>query len=30
MKYVGALPGSTGGGACDFSSFSPCIPVLSE
>jgi len=30
MKYVGAFPGSTGGGACDFSSFSPCIPVLSE
>jgi hypothetical protein len=30
MKYVGALPGSTGGGTCDFSAFSPCIPVLSE
>ena len=30
MKYVGALPGSTGGGTCDFSSFSPCIPVLTQ
>ena len=30
MKYVGALPGSGGGGTCDFSAFSPCIPVLTQ
>jgi hypothetical protein len=30
MKYIGALPGSIGGAPCDFTAFSPCIPVLTE
>jgi hypothetical protein len=30
MKYVGALPGSSGSGTCDFSAFSPCTPMLTE
>jgi Putative Flp pilus-assembly TadE/G-like len=30
MKYVGALPGSSGSGICDFSAFSPCTPMLTE
>ena len=29
-KYIGALPGSVGGGQCDFSAFAPCIPMLTE
>jgi Putative Flp pilus-assembly TadE/G-like len=30
MKYVGALPGSIGGGTCDFSAFAPCTPMLTD
>jgi hypothetical protein len=30
MKYIGALPGSGGGTPCDFSAFSPCIPVMTQ
>jgi hypothetical protein len=30
MKYVGVLPGSIGGGTCDFSAFAPCTPMLTD
>jgi Putative Flp pilus-assembly TadE/G-like len=30
MKYVGILPGSSGGSACDFSAFAPCTPILTQ
>jgi hypothetical protein len=30
MKYVGALPGSSGSGTCDFSAFAPCTPIMTE